>query len=439
MEMGNKLRGLSHFFITVFLSGFADWIVAPAITDLTMQAVCPGQDQCPLAIYLSGFQQAVVGLGTLVMLPVIGNLSDKYGRKALLTVPMTLSIIPSGILAYSIETPYFYAYYVLKTLFGLVCEGSVVTLAHAYMADNVPEQQRASAFGILAGVLSASLLCGTLAARFLSTTFTFQVATVASIIGLAYMRISLKEQVCDTGDNMLRPILKAGTDDIRNDPDADHSPRTVPRFKNIPSIRDVICLLRISTTFSQAAFIDFLSSLEMGGIKSSLLYFLRARFHFNQPQFAELMLIVAVAMAISQLLLMPALVSVISEEKLLSLGLFMSFMHVLSSSIAWAVWVPYASNILFAVFVGLVSPCIRSIASKQVSPSSQGMAQGCMSGIESFAQILSPLIFSPLTALFLSENAPFYFPGFSLTCMSLTLMVAFIQSLFVKVAPPVEA
>ncbi|XP_021903850.1 hippocampus abundant transcript-like protein 1 [Carica papaya] len=417
MEMGNKLRGLSHFFITVFLSGFADWIVAPAITDLTMQAVCPGQDQCPLAIYLSGFQQAVVGLGTLVMLPVIGNLSDKYGRKALLTVPMTLSIIPSGILAYSIETPYFYAYYVLKTLFGLVCEGSVVTLAHAYMADNVPEQQRASAFGILAGVLSASLLCGTLAARFLSTTFTFQVATVASIIGLAYMRISLKEQVCDTGDNMLRPILKAGTDDIRNDPDADHSPRTVPRFKNIPSIRDVICLLRIR----------------------SLQYFLRARFHFNQPQFAELMLIVAVAMAISQLLLMPALVSVISEEKLLSLGLFMSFMHVLSSSIAWAVWVPYASNILFAVFVGLVSPCIRSIASKQVSPSSQGMAQGCMSGIESFAQILSPLIFSPLTALFLSENAPFYFPGFSLTCMSLTLMVAFIQSLFIKVAPPVEA
>lgn len=40
----------------------------------------------------------IIGLGTLVMMPMLGNLSDKYGRKALLTVPMTLTIIPLGML-----------------------------------------------------------------------------------------------------------------------------------------------------------------------------------------------------------------------------------------------------------------------------------------------------------------------------------------------------
>lgn len=53
------LGGLSHLFVTMFLTGFGAIIVIPAITDVTMAALCPGQDQCSLAIYLSGFQQAV--------------------------------------------------------------------------------------------------------------------------------------------------------------------------------------------------------------------------------------------------------------------------------------------------------------------------------------------------------------------------------------------
>lgn len=38
----------------------------------------------------------ITGLGSLVLMPVIGNLSDAYGRKALLTVPMALTVIPLG-------------------------------------------------------------------------------------------------------------------------------------------------------------------------------------------------------------------------------------------------------------------------------------------------------------------------------------------------------
>jgi MFS family permease len=41
----------------------------------------------------------IIGLGTLVTMPMVGNLSDKYGRKALLAVPMTLTIIPLGMYA----------------------------------------------------------------------------------------------------------------------------------------------------------------------------------------------------------------------------------------------------------------------------------------------------------------------------------------------------
>ncbi|GFY95547.1 major facilitator superfamily protein [Actinidia rufa] len=124
-----KLSGLSHLFMTVFLYNFSTFMVIPAITDVTMSALCPGEDECSLAIYLTGIQQAIIGLGTLVMMPLIGNLSDTYGRKAMLTIPMSLTIIP---LAGKILLLCFYA---LKTLTAMVCEGSVHCIALAYIAS----------------------------------------------------------------------------------------------------------------------------------------------------------------------------------------------------------------------------------------------------------------------------------------------------------------
>ena len=51
--------GLGHLFVVSFLFYFSSFMVIPAITDVTMEAVCPGRDECSVAIYLSGFQNAV--------------------------------------------------------------------------------------------------------------------------------------------------------------------------------------------------------------------------------------------------------------------------------------------------------------------------------------------------------------------------------------------
>ncbi|XVF67978.1 hypothetical protein PTKIN_Ptkin10aG0165500 [Pterospermum kingtungense] len=430
--MEKKLTALSHLFVTVFLSVFASLIVVPAITDVTMFALCPGSDECSLAIYLSGFQQAVIGLGTALMMPLIGNLSDQYGRKALLTLPMTLSIIPLAVLACSRTTNYFYAYYVLRTLTAMVCEGSINCLALAYLADNVSDGQRASAFGILSGISSASFVCATLAARFLSTGSTFQVATLVSMLAVVYMRIFLEESIPDQVDSMTQPILKEGDDDVLKDV---NGPRKISVSKKIPSLGDIICMLKSSPSFSKAAVVAFFNSLAEGGTISSIMYYLKARFHFNKNQYADLMLIAGVVATISQLFLMPLLVSPLGDGRLLSIGLFFACVHAILNSISWSAWVPYAATALALVTV-FAPPSLRSIVSKQAGASEQGKAQGCISGVSSLANIIAPLIFSPLTALFLSEEAPFHFPGFSIMCIAITLMIAFIQSLMIETAPP---
>ncbi|KAF7810755.1 hippocampus abundant transcript-like protein 1 [Senna tora] len=416
------MESLIHLLVTVFLTGIASFIVIPAITDVTMSALCPAQDQCSLAIYLTGFQQAVTGMGAVVMTPLIGNLSDEYGRKALLTLPLTLCLIPMVILAYSRDTYYFYAYYAVRTLTAMVGEGCVNCLTLAYVADKVGESKRASAFGILAGVASASFVCGTLLARFLSTALTFQVSAFLSMIAVVYMRIFLEESLPSRGAHLTQPMLKHSN--VKDECEISDSPRkTNGILKRLPSVTDLICLLKSRPTFLQAAVVLFFNSLADGGMMTSLLYYLKARFQFSKNQYADLMLIGGIAGTLAQLLFMPILVPALGEEKLLSTGLFVG-----------CISVPYAIAVCSVLGV-FVRPSISSIASKQVGPTEQGMVQGSLSGIGSFANIISPLIFSPLTALFLSDKAPFYFPGFSIMCVGLALMIAFVQSIMIRPVP----
>ncbi|KAK5837745.1 hypothetical protein PVK06_006472 [Gossypium arboreum] len=430
--MEKKVKALSHLYVTVFLSGFASFIVVPAITDVTMFALCPGTDECSLAIYLSGFQQAVIGVGTALMMPLIGNLSDQYGRKSLLTLPMTLSIIPYAVLACSTTTNYFYAYYTLRTLTAMISEGSINCLALAYLADNISDTQRASAFGILAGISSGAFVFATLAARFLSAGSTFQVATFVSMLAVVYMRIFLEESIPDRNDGMTQPILKETEGVIQKDGDVDT--RKMPVFKTIPSLKDIIRLIKSSPSFSQAAIVAFFQSLAEGGMICSIMYYLKARFHFNKNQFADLMLIAGIISTVSQLFIMPLLVSPIGDGRLLSIGLLVSCLNSILNSLAWSAWVPYAATALSIVMV-FTTPSLRSIVSKQVGTTEQGKAQGCISGVTSLANIIAPLIFSPLTALFLSEEAPFHFPGFCILCIAITSMIAFIQSLTIGKTP----
>ena len=57
--MKEAAAGLGHLLVFAFLFCLGAFMVAPVITDVTMAALCPGRDQCSLAIYLTGLQQAV--------------------------------------------------------------------------------------------------------------------------------------------------------------------------------------------------------------------------------------------------------------------------------------------------------------------------------------------------------------------------------------------
>ncbi|ONL99626.1 Major facilitator superfamily protein [Zea mays] len=421
------MEGLGHLLLFAFLFWFSTFMVAPVMTDVTMAALCPGRDECSLAIYLTGLQQAVSGLGALVLTPVVGNLSDRYGRKALLALPATASIVPLGILAYGRTKGYFYAYYVTKTLTAMVCEGTMMTLSLAYVADRVPETRRAAAFGVFSGVCSAGFVGGTVAARFLPVSSTFQVSAVAAVATAVYMKAFLQET--DGGASVSSSSSSSsgsGSDEeaacrrplclpsSSSSEEAASLPR-LPPLRKAPSLSEIAAALTSSSTFCCAAVVTFFHGLGETGLLSALLYFLKAKFHYSKNQYANLLLIIGITGSFSQLTVMPLLVRKLGEQKLLVISLVASCGQAFLYSISWSSWVPYlaASSVILSM---LVTPCIRSIVSKKVGPFEQGMVQGCMTGISSTASVVSPLIFTPLTAWCLSEATPFYLKGFSVAC-----------------------
>ncbi|ANM61356.1 Major facilitator superfamily protein [Arabidopsis thaliana] len=434
--MEDGIGGLRHMLATVFLSAFAGFMVVPVITDVTVAAVCSGpDDSCSLAVYLTGFQQVAIGMGTMIMMPVIGNLSDRYGIKTILTLPMCLSIVPPVILGYRRDIKFFYVFYISKILTSMVCEGTVDCLAYAYVAVNIHGSTRISAFGILAGIKTIAGLFGTLVARFLPIALTFQVSAISFFVGLVYMRVFLKEKLNDDEDDDLHhgTYHQEDHDSINTtmlaEPILNDRPiKTQVFHKKYSSLKDMISLMKTSTIFFQALVVTFFSSFSDSGMESAFLYFLKARFGFDKKQFADLLLLITIVGSISQLFVLPRFASAIGECKLLSTGLFMEFINMAIVSISWAPWVPYLTTV-FVPGALFVMPSVCGIASRQVGPGEQGKVQGCISGVRSFGKVVAPFVFSPLTALFLSKNAPFYFPGFSLLCISLSSVYMNISSI----------
>ncbi|XP_020261674.1 hippocampus abundant transcript-like protein 1 isoform X3 [Asparagus officinalis] len=342
------------------------------------------------------------------------------------------SIRETIILAYDRSRPFFYAYFAIKMFTGMFCDGSMQCLSLAYVADKVAESRRATAFGVLGGISAAGFVSGTLAARFLPTSYTFQVSAAVAVLATVYMRLFLVE-TDSKGDLVYecsQPLCPASSSEADSS-----SPKLLP-IKKVPSLRDMICLLRSSLVLLRAALVTFFVSFGDSGLQAALLYFLKAKFQFSKDQFADLLLIIGIAGAFSQLFLMLPLTRIIGEEKLLSIGLLASCAYVFLCSVAWASWVPYLAS-LFVVMSIFVHPCIRSTVSQKVGPFEQGMAQGCMTGINSFASIISPFVFSPLTALFLSEGAPFNFKGFSIMCCGFSSLTAFTLFITMRETHPV--
>ncbi|KAI7980580.1 Hippocampus abundant transcript-like protein 1 [Camellia lanceoleosa] len=391
-----ELRHLIHLLLLLFIHWIAEEMTVSVLVDVTTRALCPGESTCSEAIYINGVQQTVVGIFKMVVLPILGQLADEYGRKPLLILTLSTTILPFVLLAINESKAFVYAYYVLRTISYIISQGSIFCISVAYVADVVEEDKRAALFSWITGISSFSHVLGNVLARFLPEDFIFEVSIALLIFCPIYMHLFLVETVQSTPRHR------------------QHAPWLHKALKIVKerynSMRHAATIVVSSPTLKGMSLVSFFYELGMSGITGVLLYYLKAAFGFNKNQFSEILMMVGIGSIVSQILILPLINPLVGEKVILCTALLSSIAYALFYGLAWASWVPYLSASFGVIYV-LVKPATYAIISRASSSADQGKAQAFIAGVQSIADLLSPLAMSPLTSLFLSSDAPFNCKG----------------------------
>ncbi|KAK4367153.1 hypothetical protein RND71_015033 [Anisodus tanguticus] len=403
-ESMKKLKPLVHLLLPLCIHWIAEEMTVSVLVDVTTSALCPGKSTCSEAIYINGVQQTVVGIFKMVVLPILGQLADEHGRKPLLILTVSTTIIPFGLLTINKSKEFVYAYYVLRTISYIISQGSIFCISVAYAADVVDESNRAAVFSWITGLFSASHVMGNVLARFLPVGYIFQAQTVTPKTEV--------NQSSTLNSNVLKVVQE--------------------RFN---SMRYAANIVTSSPTLKCISLISFFYELGMSGISSVLLYYLKSAFGFNKNQFSEILMMVGVGSIVSQILVLPLINPLFGEKVILCMALLSSIAYAMLYGLAWAPWVPYLSASFGVIYI-LVKPSTYAVISSAALSADQGKAQGFVAGVQSIASLLSPIVMSPLTSLFLSRDAPFNCKGFSILCASLCMVVSLCYACTLKVEAP---
>jgi len=126
-------RPLLHLLVGLVLYEVAEEMAVPALVDKVTAALCPAHGRrCPEAIYLTGLQASVGAIFKIIGFPLMGQLADEYGRKPILLLTASTSIIPFAVFAWNDSRTAVYVYLVLRTFSFLIGQGTLFIISLAY-------------------------------------------------------------------------------------------------------------------------------------------------------------------------------------------------------------------------------------------------------------------------------------------------------------------
>jgi len=348
-------------FTTVFIDLIGFGIVIPV---LPFYAQGTAFNATPRTV---GILFASYSVMQLIFSPILGNLSDKYGRRPVLLV----SIIGTGIgflilgLAKTITM-----LFIGRILDGIT--GGNISTAQAYMADITTEENRAKAMGLIGAAFGLGFIFGPAIGGILSrwgihVPFFFAAALCFANATLLYFRLPETLNANNPGQNRRRE----------------------PRLKQARSAMKEPKLLFLLVIY-------FLFILAFSIMTSSFSFYTMFRFGYDAQQTGYLFAYVGLIAVIIQGGLMGRLVKRFGEVPLVIIGALC-----FAISLFAVPFVGPAMGGLGALLVGggvfsmgnsLATPALTSLASKSVGPEQQGIVLGVTQSTASLARAVGPSV-----------------------------------------------
>ncbi|MBP1755282.1 MAG: arabinose efflux permease family protein [Firmicutes bacterium] len=357
-------RALIFGLMSVFLCGIGFSIIAPVVPFLVQPYISsPGEQAIVVTLLTSSYAVCV-----FFAAPGLGALSDKYGRRPVLLVSLLGSVI--GYLIFGIGGA-LWILFVGRIIDGIT--GGTVSTIFAYFADIIPREERTKYFGWVSAVVGVGAVLGPtiggLLAKFgysVPIYFGAVITLLNAIYGIFFMPESLDKI------NRLQKI-------------------TFVRLNPFTQLANILSMKSIKRLLVSA----FLLWIPNGSLQAIFSQFTMDTFLWKPALIGLMFSIIGIQDIISQGLIMPKLLTRLSDKQIAILGMISEIIgYSLIAASAIFSFYPFliVGMFLFGFGDSIFGPSFNGMLSKSVDTGEQGRIQGGSQSIQALAKMIGPII-----------------------------------------------
>jgi DHA1 family tetracycline resistance protein-like MFS transporter len=369
----------AFIFVTVFLDMLALGVIIPVLPEL-IKAFMGGD--VASAAHIVGYFGFFWALMQFVFQPVLGGLSDRFGRRPVIILSNLGLGLDYILMALS---PSLWFLFVGRLISGITAAS--FSTAGAYIADVTPPEGRAARFGMLGAAFGLGFVIGPAVGGELSAfglRAPFWGAAVLSLLNGAYGFFVLPESLPSErrGAFIWRRATPAGS----------------------------LKLLGSHPVLARLAAASFLQRLAHGSLPSMFVLYADYRYGWDSRTVGHALAAVGILQTVVSGGLVRPAIARIGERGTLMLGLILGV-----TGFALYGFAPTGMIFMFALPLvalwGLANPAIQSLATQRVGPSEQGRLQGAQSSLGSVADMVGPLLFTQVFAAGIVQTGALHLPG----------------------------
>ncbi len=381
--------------VTLFIDILGIGIIVPILPELITSLL--GDDVTQAAVYYGVIISTYASMQFLCA-PVLGALSDRYGRRPVILV----SLFGLGV-DYLIQgwAPSVGWLFVGRIVAGIM--GASITTANAYIADVSTPETRARNYGFVGAAFGLGFIFGPVLGGLLSgisLRLPFFVSAGLALVNWLYGFFVLPESLPPEHRNTV-------------------SWRKMNPMASLRRLSGYPLVAGLAVTF-------LFASMAQRGLENVWVLHTGFRYGWDPLTNGMTLGLVGVMAVLVQGLLIKPIVARVGERRTVALGLAVSMLAFLAYGLANQGWmVPII--IVFGALAGIALPTIQGLVAGTVLPTEQGKIQGAFTSLTSLTAVVSPLIFTTgLFSFFTSAAAPIILPGAPFFLGSLLFLVSLI-------------
>jgi MFS transporter, DHA1 family, tetracycline resistance protein len=380
---------------TIFVDAVGFGIIMPVLPQLVMDVARVGLAD---AIGIGAWIGLAMAVATFFAAPVLGNLSDAFGRRTVLLLSLAGLAIDYVLLVFVETLPLLFVARVISGIFG----GSYGA-AQAAIADVTQPQDRARNFGYVGAAFGVGFIAGPAIGGLLGEMGPRAPFIAASLLAAANFIYGLT-----LFPETLPPERRRRFDWRRANPlGALGAARATPGMIGVATVLTLwqIASLVYPLTWS---------------------FYAIAQFGWSAAMIGASLAVVGLVIALAQFFVTGPVVARLGERKAASIGLMASCTAYLAYAVADESWMAFA--IMIALVPGaLVQPSLMAMMSRRATPETQGEVQGVAAMAMGVGSLAAPILLTGTMAHFTGPDAPVHFPGaafivsalFGLACLLL--------------------